>query len=153
MFLVTFHVLSNQRRKHICRMSFWWSPPIMSFFRRLWLFSSSCIWWFTFAGVFNWALIDHLIISRRAGNSIRLQTGKRVPCPACCRVISAFAHFLSLTINPEMEARLPFPHSTLLHHYWTILCILWWKWTVGRVMMHPDFDSDLTLKKAASHLL
>lgn len=98
-------------------------------FRRIWLFcSSSPIWWFTFAGVFNWTAIDNLIISRGTGNSIRLQAGKCVSCPARCRVISAFTPFLSLTINPEMEARLPFPpHSTLLHHYWTILCILWWK--------------------------
>lgn len=107
-----------------------------------------------FVVVFNWAAIDNLIISSGAGNSIRLQAGKCVPCPAHCRVISAAAPFPSFTFKPEMEARLLFPpHSSLLHHYWAILCILWWKWTAGRVMIHPDFDPDLSLEKSAPHFM
>lgn len=109
-----------KRKVHL--RSFWWSSPIASLLRRIKLFcSSSPIWWFTFAGVFNWAAIDNLIISQGTGNSIRLQAGKWLSRPARCRVISAIAPFLSLTINPEMEARLPFPpHSTLLHSCVTI---------------------------------
>lgn len=59
--------------------------------------------------------------------------------------------------QPWDGSKAPFPTTfhtlALLRHYWTILCILWWKWTAGRVMIHPDFDSDLTLEKAASHFI